>query len=131
MHLAEALPTFEESVTLENRMKDGVTIDVHVEHEETREVLVSETVELDPDETITLNDDVTFPYGTYHATVDGDDLAEDGTWEITWELDQRFEAGYAYPLELDDHGIFEDPVDRDSSHGPCTWNDEGEVSTGD
>ena len=130
VHLTTALPTFREDVVLENVTDDELTVDVRVEHEETDDVLLEETFTLAAGGSVTLTDEIEFSFGTYHATLDGDDLAEDGTWEIEWELDQRFESGYAYPLQLDEHGVFEDPVDRDSSDGPCTWNEEGEVSTG-
>lgn len=128
--LSETLPTFEEEVTLENLTGEDRTVDISIEHEETDEVLLEETITLEVGESVTLSDDVEFPYGTYHGKIEGDDLAEDGSWEITWELDPRFESGYDYPLELDDNGVFEDPVDRDSTDGPCVWDDDGTVNTG-
>lgn len=129
IHLDESIPVFEESVTLENWIDDRITIEVEIHHEELDNIIFSEQLDLEPSERVTLNEEIAFPYGTYEATVVGESLPKSG-WQHTWELDQRFESGYAYPLELDDHGLFADPIDRDSSVGPCSWNEDGEVSTG-
>lgn len=129
--LTEELPIFAESVVLENWMDTAVTVDVHIEHEETNKELVTKTVDLDGDDHITLNDDVDFPYGTYEAEFDGDDLSEEGAWDISWELNWAYETDNDYPVQLDDHGVFVDPVARNSMFGPCSWDDDGDVSTGD
>lgn len=128
--LTETLPTFRESVTLENWMDTDVTVSVRIEHEETNEVLLEETVELDVDGHVTLNDEVDFPYGSYHAEFDGDGLAEEDTWETSWKLNWAYETGDDYPVQLDGHGVFLDPVARNSSFGPCSWDDDDDVSTG-
>ncbi|WP_124191305.1 hypothetical protein [Natrarchaeobius oligotrophus] len=130
LRLTEAVPVFAEPVTLENVTDETVSVTLTVTREESDEVVLEEADDLEPADRIVLNEDVEFHYGTYRMEVDGDDLSEDGTWDLTWELDQRFESGYEYPIELDDHGVFEDPVDRDSTHGPCSWTDDGEVRTG-
>lgn len=124
--LTEELPIFTESVVLENWMDTAVTVGIHIEHEETNEEFVEKTVELDVDEQVTLNDDVDFPYGTYEAEFDGDDR-----WEISWKLNWAYETGDDYPVQLDDHGVFLDPVARNSTFGPCSWDDDGDVSAGD
>ena len=128
VHLQEALPSFEESVILENYLDEPLTVDVRVEHEETDTVLVSDTVGLDTDDHVTLNADVEFPYGTYHAEIDGRDPSETVDWEISWELNYAFEVGHEYPLQLDEHGIFPDPAARNSTYGQCSWTDDGDVT---
>ena len=131
IYLTEMLPVFAERVILENRMDTDVTVSLRIEREGTSDPLLEETVELDADEHVTLNDDVGFPYGDYHAEFDGDDLSEQGTWEISWELDWAYETGDDYPIQLDDQGVFVDPVARNTSYGPCSWDEEGSVSSGD
>lgn len=124
--LEESLPAFQEPVTLENMLAEEVTFDLRIEHERSDDVVLEESMTLAPDERVTLTDEEPFPFGTYQATVEGEDLYA----EVSWTLDQRYESGYAFPIELDDNGLFTDPVDRDSSYGPCSWGDDGTVSTG-
>ena len=124
--VTETRPVFEESVTLENMLDAEVTIEIRVEHEETDELLVEETRVVEAGDTITFNDEDSFPYGSYHVTVTRNGRSDD----VSFSLDQRFESGVAFPVELDENGLFVDPVDRDSSHGPCSWDETGEVSTG-
>ncbi|TYT60449.1 hypothetical protein [Natrialba swarupiae] len=112
-------------------MDTDVTVHIRIEHEDTSDVLLEETVEFDVEEHVTLNDDVEFPYGEYQAEFDGDDLPEQDTWEIAWELDWAYETGDDYPVQLDDHGVFIDPVARNTSFGPCSWDGDGSVSSGD
>lgn len=129
--LTERRPTFQDAVTLENRRNDDVTVRVRIESEETDAAIFDSELEFDAGEVVRLDEEATFTYGVYHATLEGDDLPEDGAWELTWELNYAFETGDGYPLELDDHGLFEDPVSRNHTYGPCTWDEEGQVTTGD
>ncbi|MCW8172435.1 hypothetical protein D8S78_07710 [Natrialba swarupiae] len=62
-------------------MDTDVTVHIRIEHEDTSDVLLEETVEFDVEEHVTLNDDVEFPYGEYQAEFDGDDLPEQDTWK--------------------------------------------------
>lgn len=129
--LIETLPTFRESVVLENQTESAVAVDVQIEHKKTDELLVEKTVELSADEQATLNSDVTFPYGTYQAEFDVEQLPDDGSWEPSWELNWAYETGDDYPLELDENGVFVDPTARNTNYGPCSWDDDGSVTSGD
>lgn len=128
--LTERQPIFQNDVVLENHTKEPTTIELRIEHEVTDSVLIESSIELDEDDEVVLNDERDFPYGTYHAEVGGDELSEGGAWEITWELNWAHETGSAYPVQLDDHGLFVDPESRNSMFGPCTWDDDGDVDTG-
>lgn len=131
IYLTEMLPVFADRVILENMLDTDITARLRIEHEGMNDVLLEETVEIDVDEHVTLNDDIGFPYGEYHAEFNGDDLSEQATWEISWELDWAYETGDDYPIQLDDQGVFIDPVARNTSYGPCSWDEDGSVSSGD
>lgn len=128
--LEESVPVFTEDVFLENQTNAAVEFELVIKRRNSGVTIVEATLTLDAGERVVLSDGVEFYYGKYRAEVDGEEFPEDGSREVTWELNQDFETGYAYPIHIDENGIFIDPVDQDSSFGPCSWDETGDVSTG-
>ena len=130
LRIEGANPPARQTVPLRNGTDDDATVDVRIEYETESELLVDETVALEPEERIEF-DDADYRYGSYRAefaaAVAGDELTDEFRWRFDYPpVDIGFSVGTDRDTGEPSIHVSEGYGDPDG----CEWNEEGELVYG-